>query len=74
MAGPPQEVTRRRARYRRRKAIVEPVIGSIKEALGFRRFSLRGVAKARSEWNHRVSRRERQAPPIEWGSPNPEGM
>ena len=42
---------RGRARYRRRKAIVEPVLGSIKEVLGFRRFSLRGVAKARGEWN-----------------------
>ena len=40
-----------RARYRRRKAIVEPVIGWIKNVLGFRRFSLRGVAKARGEWN-----------------------
>jgi len=40
-----------RARYRRRKAIVEPVIGWIKEVLGFRRFSVRGVAKARGEWN-----------------------
>lgn len=40
-----------RARYRRRKAIVEPVIGWIKEVLGFRRFSLRGLAKARGEWN-----------------------
>jgi transposase len=40
-----------RARYRRRKAIVEPVIGWIKEILGFRRFSLRGMAKARGEWN-----------------------
>ena len=40
-----------RARYRRRKAIVEPVIGWIKEVLGFRRFSLRGVAKAHGEWN-----------------------
>ena len=39
-----------RARYRRRKAIVEPVIGWIKEILGFRRFSLRGAAKARGEW------------------------
>ena len=38
-------------RYRRRKAIVEPVIGWIKEVLGFRRFSLRGVTKARGEWN-----------------------
>jgi len=40
-----------RARYRRRKAIVEPVIGWIKGVLGFRRFSLRGEAKARGEWN-----------------------
>ncbi len=40
-----------RARYRRRKAIVEPVIGWIKAAVGFRRFSLRGEAKARGEWS-----------------------
>jgi transposase len=40
-----------RARYRRRKAIVEPVLGWIKEILGFRRFSLRGEVKARGEWN-----------------------
>ena len=40
-----------RARYRRRKAIVEPVIGWIKEVLGFRRFSVRGEAKAHGEWN-----------------------
>jgi transposase len=40
-----------RTRYRRRKAIVEPVFGWIKEVLGFRRFSLRGEAKARGEWN-----------------------
>jgi len=40
-----------RARYRRRKAIVEPVFGWIKAVLGFRRFSLRGVVKARGEWN-----------------------
>jgi primosomal protein N'' len=39
-----------RARYRRRKAIVEPVLGWIKEVLGFRRFSVRGLAKARGEW------------------------
>jgi transposase len=40
-----------RARYRRRKAIVEPVIGWIKHVLGFRRFSLRGQTKARGEWH-----------------------
>jgi len=40
-----------RVRYRRRKAIVEPVFGWIKDVLGFRRFSLRGVVKARGEWS-----------------------
>jgi hypothetical protein len=40
-----------RARYRRRKAIVEPVIGWIKHVLGFRRFSVRGETKVRGEWN-----------------------
>jgi hypothetical protein len=40
-----------RARYRRRNAIVEPVIGWIKPVLGFRRFSVRGVANARGEWH-----------------------
>ena len=40
-----------RARYRRRKAIVEPVIGWIKAVLGVRCFSLRGQGKARGEWN-----------------------
>jgi transposase len=37
--------------YRRRKAIVEPVFGQIKQARGFRRFSLRGTHKARGEWS-----------------------
>ena len=40
-----------RSRYRLRKQIVEPVNGHIKEARGFRRFSMRGVAKARGEWS-----------------------
>ena len=31
--------------YKRRKAVVEPVFGQIKEARGFRRFRLRGLAK-----------------------------
>jgi len=39
-----------RARYRLRQQTVEPVFGIIKEALGFRRFSLRGLAKAGLEW------------------------
>jgi transposase len=36
--------------YARRKTIVEPVFGQIKQAQGFRQFMLRGVEKARSEW------------------------
>jgi transposase len=39
-----------RAIYRRRKCTVEPVIGQIKEAMGFRQFSLRGAASAAGEW------------------------
>jgi transposase len=38
------------ANYARRKAIVEPVFGQIKEAGGFRRFSLRGLGSATGEW------------------------
>jgi transposase len=36
--------------YARRKAIVEPVFGQIKEARGFRRFLLRGLIKVQGEW------------------------
>ena len=39
-----------RAVYARRKVIVEPVFGQIKEARGFRRFLLRGLANIRGEW------------------------
>ncbi len=39
-----------RAHYARRKAIVEPVFGQIKEARGFRRFSLRGLEQVQAEW------------------------
>lgn len=37
--------------YARRKVIVEPVFGQTKEARGFRRFLLRGLAKVRHEWS-----------------------
>jgi transposase len=36
--------------YRLRKCTVEPVIGIIKEVLGFRQFSLRGLAAVAGEW------------------------
>ncbi len=39
-----------KAVYARRKAIVEPVFGQIKEVRRFRRFSLRGLIKVQGEW------------------------
>ena len=59
---PPQETQVWRARretlsslqgrqiYSRRKTIAEPVFGEANRARGFRRFSLRGLQKARGEW------------------------
>jgi hypothetical protein len=59
---PPEEATARvkmayklrteigQAIYKLRKATVEPVIGIIKEIMGFRQFSLRGLAAAAGEW------------------------
>ena len=40
----------RRSRCRSRKQLVEPVFGRIKQARGFRRFLLRGIAKVQHEW------------------------
>ncbi len=39
------------AMYAARKKIVEPVIGQIKQARGFRQFLLRGLAKVQGEWS-----------------------
>jgi len=39
------------ATYAARKGIVEPVIGQIKHARGFRQFLLRGFAKVQGEWS-----------------------
>jgi transposase len=36
--------------YAKRKILAEPVFGQIKAAMGFRRFSLRGIGKVASEW------------------------
>lgn len=36
--------------YARRKTIVEPVFGQIKQAQGFRQFLLRGLHKVQGEW------------------------
>lgn len=40
-----------RALYKLRQQTIEPVFGIIKEAMGFRRFSLRGLAKVTLEWD-----------------------
>jgi transposase len=39
-----------RRRYARRKAIVEPVFGQIKQGRGYRQFLLRGMRQVRGEW------------------------
>ena len=39
------------AAYAARKGIVEPVIGQIKQARGFRQFLLRGLEKVQGEWS-----------------------
>ena len=36
--------------YKRRKAVVEPVFGQIKQARGFRQFLLRGLEQVTAEW------------------------
>ena len=39
-----------RERYAKRKHIVEPVFGQVKQARGFRQFLLRGLHKVEAEW------------------------
>ena len=40
----------RRSRYRWRKQTVEPVLGQIKQARGFRQFLRRGLRAVTEEW------------------------
>lgn len=40
-----------RSPYRLRKQVVEPVFGQIKQAIGFRQFLLRGLARVQAEWS-----------------------
>lgn len=39
-----------RATYAKRKGIIEPIFGQLKQVLGFRQFSLRGLERMRGEW------------------------
>ena len=36
--------------YAKRKGIIEPIFGQMKQVLGFRQFSMRGLAAMRGEW------------------------
>jgi transposase len=36
--------------YAKRKGMIEPIFGHLKQVLGFRQFSLRGLASMRGEW------------------------
>ena len=45
------QTIRGRAIYAKRKTIVEPVFGQIKQARGFRQFLLRGIEKIKGEWS-----------------------
>ena len=45
------EEQRGKQQYARRKGMVEPAFGWVKEVLGFRRFSLRGLKKVQGEWS-----------------------
>ena len=39
-----------RETYGKRKGMIEPIFGQIKQVRGFRQFLLRGLAKMRGEW------------------------
>ena len=40
-----------RETYAKRKGMIEPIFGQIKQVRGFRQFLLRGLEKMRGEWN-----------------------
>jgi Transposase DDE domain/Transposase domain (DUF772) len=39
-----------REMYAQRKGLIEPIFGQLKQVLGFRQFSMRGLASMRGEW------------------------
>lgn len=39
-----------RERYAKRKGMIEPIFGQLKQVLGFRQFSMRGLTSMRGEW------------------------
>ena len=51
MANLPDPVPGNKEILARRKQIVEPVFGVIKEAMGFRRFTVSGLDKVKTQWS-----------------------
>ena len=39
-----------RETYAKRKGMIEPIFGQLKQVLGFRQFSMRGLSSMRGEW------------------------
>src|SRR4051812_18520290 len=68
-----------RERYAKRKGMIEPIFGQLKQVLGFRQFSLRGLASMRGEWRllctvHNPLKLWRQAQQVgvaRWFAPHP---
>jgi transposase len=46
-----QGAAENRQLLKKRKAIIEPVFGTIKQGMGFRRYTVRGLAKVKTQWS-----------------------
>jgi transposase len=59
-----------REMYAKRKGMIEPIFGQMKQVLGFRQFSMRGLSSMRGEWRlmatvHNLLKLWRQDPRVE---------
>ena len=59
-----------RSMYAKRKGMIEPIFGQLKQVLGFRQFSMRGLASMRGEWRlmatvHNLLKLWRKDPKVE---------
>jgi transposase len=64
---------RGREMYAKRKGMIEPIFGQLKQVLGFRQFSMRGLASMRGEWRllatvHNLLKLWRNDPKLEMAS------
>ena len=46
-----QQLESSKEKLKRRKALIEPIFGFIKEIDGFRRFTVKGIEKAKTQWS-----------------------